>query len=163
MTAPRALGARLTAALVDRPIDPASLLTAVADHRTGATVLFLGTVRDTHDGRAVIGIDYHAYTSMAEREIRSVIEEAARRFDLVALAVEHRIGYLELGDVSVGVAASHPRRQPALDATACVIDEIKRRVPIWKREHYADGTREWVDPTRATQGAAMSAGAELPL
>ena len=146
----------LIASVVDRPIDPGALLDAVADHGTGATVLFLGTVRNVHDGRAVLGIDYHAYASMAEREMRAIAREATIRFDLTALAVEHRVGYLGLGEASVAIAASHARRQAALDATQYVIDEIKRRVPIWKREHYADGTREWVDPSRTSRPVAMS-------
>jgi molybdopterin synthase catalytic subunit len=73
--------------------------------------------------------------------------EAAEKFVGVSLVVEHRTGTLELGDVSVAVAASHAHRAPALDATRYVIEQLKKRVPIWKREHYADGTRDWVDPT----------------
>ena len=86
---------------------------------------------------------------MAERELGKIAREAADRFDGVALAVEHRVGALELGEVSVGVAAAHAHRGCALDATRYVIEELKMRVPIWKREHYADGSRDWVRPSAA--------------
>lgn len=136
------------AAIVTRPIDVPALIGEVASAGSGATSLFLGTVRDVNDGRAVTGMEYTAYDAMAARELAAIAREAAERFGDVALVVEHRIGTLELGDVSVAIAASHAHRRHALDATRFVIEEIKRRVPIWKREHYLDGTREWVDPTR---------------
>jgi molybdopterin synthase catalytic subunit len=134
-------------AVVTRPVDAAALLGDVASVSHGATSLFLGTVRDMNDGRAVIGIEYAAYRTMAESELRRIASEAVARFGTDALVVEHRIGALELGDVSVAIAVSHAHRDNALDATRFVIEELKKRVPIWKREHYADGTREWVDPT----------------
>lgn len=140
---------RAHARIVTQPIDVATLVHAVADHGAGATALFLGTVRNVHDDRPVSGIDYQAYVVMAERELRAIVAEAGQRFATRAIAVEHRVGFLSLGETSVGIAASHARRAPAFDAARYVIEEIKRRVPIWKREHYADGTREWVDPTRA--------------
>jgi molybdopterin synthase catalytic subunit len=138
------------AAIVTREIAPAALITEVQWNALGAISLFLGTVRDTNDGRKVAGIDYSAYTSMAESELEAIVAEAQDRFGVTALVVEHRIGALALGDVSVAIAAAHPHRAPALDCTRFVIEEIKKRVPIWKRERYVDGTREWVDPTRAS-------------
>jgi molybdopterin synthase catalytic subunit len=138
------------AAIVTREIAPAALITEVQSNALGAISLFLGTVRDTNDGRKVAGIDYSAYTSMAESELEAIVAEAQDRFGVTALVVEHRIGALALGDVSVAIAAAHPHRAPALDCTRFVIEEIKKRVPIWKRERYVDGTREWVDPTRAS-------------
>jgi molybdopterin synthase catalytic subunit len=140
---------RAHARIVTEPIDAASLLHAVADQGAGATALFLGTVRNTHDDRPVSGIDYQAYVVMAERELQTIVAEAAERFGTRGIAVEHRVGLLGLGETSVGIAASHARRAPAFDAARYVIEEIKRRLPIWKREHYADGTRGWVDQTRA--------------
>jgi molybdopterin synthase catalytic subunit len=136
-------------AIVARAIDVAAIIAEVSSESTGATSLFLGTVRDVNDGRAVTGMAYSAYDAMASRELAKIAAEAAARFDGVALVVEHRTGELALGDVSVAIAAAHAHRRHALDATRWVIDELKRRVPIWKREHYADGTREWIDPTRA--------------
>ena len=84
---------------------------------------------------------------MAVREMQAIVDEASERFPGVRLALVHRVGPLALGDVSVGIAAAHAHRAPALEATRFVIEQLKRRVPIWKREHYTDGTREWVDPT----------------
>ena len=141
-------------ALVSRPIDAATLLAEVAGPAYGASALFLGTVRDMHDGRLVTGMDYTAYEAMAASELERIGTEAAVRFATPSLVIEHRIGALELGDVSVAIAVAHAHRAAALDATRWVIDELKRRVPIWKREHYADGTSEWVDPTRPRAGAA---------
>lgn len=136
-------------ALVRAPIDVAALLAEVSDATSGATSLFIGTVRDVNDERAVEGIDYSAYDAMALREMEVIAREAVERFGTSHVVVEHRLGYLALTEASIAIAVSHPRRAPAMDATRYVIEEIKKRVPIWKREHYSDGTREWVDPTRA--------------
>jgi molybdopterin synthase catalytic subunit len=152
------VASRLLVALVDRPIDPRTLIDRVADEAAGATALFLGTVRNTHAGRSVVGIDYQAYSAMAEREMRAIVTEAGHRFEVAAISVEHRVGYLAVGEVSVAIAASHAHREAALGATHFVIDEIKQRVPIWKREHFTDGTSEWVDPTRTTTPSVVSAG-----
>ena len=134
-------------AIHDRPIDLAALLAEVAAPANGAAILFVGTVRDVNDGRAVTGIDYSAYLAMARRELDAIAGEVASRYETPHVVVEHRLGHLALGEASVAVAVAHPRRAPAYDASRQVIEELKRRVPIWKREHYADGTREWVDPT----------------
>ena len=138
------------AALVTRAIDPGAMIAEVRESGIGAVSLFLGTVRDVNDGRAVSGIDYSAYVSMAEEEMQQILAEAEDRYGVSAIAVEHRVGPLALGDVSIAIAAAHPHRAPALDATRFVIDEIKIRVPIWKLEHYVDGAREWVDPTQSS-------------
>ncbi len=142
-------------ALVARAIDPAALIEKIASVGYGAISLFAGTVRDTNDGRAVTAIDYSAYNSMAESQLEQIAAEAEDMFGVSALIVEHRIGLLSLGEVSVAIAAAHAHRAPALDCTRYVIEEIKKRVPIWKMEHYVDGKREWVDPT-ASSGAATT-------
>lgn len=140
-------------AIVERPLDPAALLAEVASDSSGAATLFVGTVRNVNDGRAVTGIDYTAYGPMAERELAAVAKEASERFGTERIVVEHRVGALRLGEASIAIAVSHARRTAAMDAQRFVIEEVKKRVPVWKREHYADGTREWVDPTRATLAA----------
>ena len=140
-------------AIVEAPIDAAALLAVVTSPSTGATTLFLGTVRDVNDGRAVTGIEYSAYTAMAGEELQRVANEAAARFDGIRVVVEHRIGTLHLEDVSVAIAVAHARRAPAMDAQRFIIEELKRRVPIWKREHYVEGDWQWVDP--AAQSATM--------
>ncbi|MCC6319494.1 MAG: molybdenum cofactor biosynthesis protein MoaE [Gemmatimonadaceae bacterium] len=146
----------MRSALVHEPIDGAALLAEVASHASGASTLFVGTVRDVNDGRSVVGIDYTAYETMAARELASIVSEASTRFETPHVVVVHRLGTLDLGEASVAIAVSHERRAPSMDAARWIIEELKRRVPIWKREHYVDGSREWVDPTRL--GAAVTGG-----
>jgi molybdopterin synthase catalytic subunit len=142
-------------AIVDRPLSSATILAEVASASNGAVVLFIGTVRDENDGRAVSSIEYAAYVPMAERELAAIVGEACARFGTTDVVVEHRIGRLALGEASVVIAVAHPHRAAAYDGSRWVIEEIKRRLPIWKREEYVDGSREWVDPTgRAATVAA---------
>jgi len=134
----------MRSAIVDRPIDPAALLREVAAHHNGATVLFVGTVRDVNDGAAVTALDYSAYTPMAARELDDIVAGAAERWDTRHIVVEHRVGALALGDVSVAIAVAHPHRGEAYEASRHIIEALKQRLPIWKREHYADGRSDWV-------------------
>jgi molybdopterin synthase catalytic subunit len=143
------------ASVITREIDPASLINEVGSPQCGAISLFIGTVREVNDGRSVTAIEYSVYKSMADAELERILDEAEERFGVSALVIEHRIGLLGLGDVSVAIAAAHAHRAPALDCIRYVIEEIKTRVPIWKKEHYVDGTREWVDPTRAAQASSV--------
>jgi len=140
-------------ALVDRPIDVGALVAEVAKTGNGATLVFIGTVRDVNNGRAITGMDYTAYNSMAERELTEILGEAAGKFETTDMVVEHRVGTLGLGDASVVIAVAHPHRGPAYDASRYVIEQLKQRVPIWKLEHYVDGTREWVGAHVGTRGA----------
>jgi molybdopterin synthase catalytic subunit len=150
----------MRSALVRRRIDPAALLAEVQRPHNGASVLFVGTVREMNDARPVTGMEYTAYEAMAERELERIVGEAVDRFGTDDIVVEHRLGALDVGEVSVGIVAAHPSRAGAFDASRYVIEQLKRRVPVWKLEHYVDGTREWVDPT--TQAAALGAAAERP-
>jgi molybdopterin synthase catalytic subunit len=131
-------------AIVGRPIDGCALLGEVASHRNGAAVLFVGTVREVNDGSPVSGLDYSAYTEMAERELAAIVGEAAERWGTADIVVEHRVGTLDLGEASVAIAAAHPHREEAFEAARYIIEELKKRAPIWKREHYVDGRTEWV-------------------
>lgn len=135
----------MRAALVTRPLDIAALVAEVAHPGTGATTLFVGTVRDQHEGRAVSGIDYEAYGPMALRELETILAEAAERFATDRVVVEHRLGTLAVTEASIAIAVAAPRRVAALEAQRYVIEAVKARVPIFKREHYVDGTRAWVD------------------
>ena len=144
-------------AIVEAPIDIARIVERVSKSANGATVLFLGTVREVNDGRGVTGIEYTAYRSMAERELAAIVEEAAVLADSNDVAVEHRLGELAVGDCSVAVAVAHPHRARAFEAARYVIEELKERVPIWKREQYVDGTREWVRAT-STHTEMVDAG-----
>ena len=148
-------------AIVNGPIDVPALIAEVGADRNGATILFIGTVRDVNDGRAVTGMAYTAYRGMAERELDTIVGEAVVEFGTDDIVVEHRVGVLDLGEASVAIAVAHPHRGAAYDASRYVIEQLKRRVPIWKLEHYVDGTRAWVDPTSEGRAprAAESHGA----
>lgn len=135
-------------ALVERPLDCGVLLRELADPRYGATALFVGTVRSLNDGREVTSIEYTAYAEMAIREMSTILGEAERRYEGCVLIAEHRIGLVSVSEASIAIVAAHQHRSCALDALRYVIDEIKTRVPIWKREHYTDGSTSWVDPTQ---------------
>jgi molybdopterin synthase catalytic subunit len=135
--------------IVDEPIDVAALYSSVVGAGVGAISVFLGTVRDSNDGHAVTGIDYDAYRPMAELELARIVAEVQQEIPGVVISTVHRLGTLGIGDVSVAIAAGHARRKQAMLATQQVIELIKERVPVWKLEHYADGRREWVDPSGA--------------
>ncbi|HET9424865.1 MAG TPA: molybdenum cofactor biosynthesis protein MoaE [Gemmatimonadaceae bacterium] len=138
------------AAIVTAPIDTAAVLREVESPAHGASILFVGTVREVNDGRPVQGMDYTAYVAMAEKEMAAIAREAAAKFPESAVVIVHRIGELAIGEASVAVATAHAHRDAAYGASRYAIEQLKKRVPIWKREHYADGTREWIDPTRSS-------------
>ena len=145
------------ARITDRPLDPTALCARVAGPGAGALVLFCGTVRNETAGRAVVALEYEAYAPMAERVLREIAETARARHGCHAVAVEHRVGRLEVGDVSVAIATSAPHRAQAYDASREVIERLKREAPIWKREVYADGASAWVgtpgEPAQAESAA----------
>ncbi len=128
------------------PIDVSGLGALVLRPAHGAVTSFVGHVRDHHGGRAVARLTYSAYAAMAEAECAAITTEAMRRWDVVVV-IRHRLGDLVVGDVAVAVAVGSAHRAEGFDACRFVIEEVKRRVPIWKHEHYADGSAEWVDPT----------------
>ena len=134
-------------AVVEQAISVIDLMRYVEVASVGAVSLFVGTVRNLNDGRAVSGIDYEAYQPMAERQLTAIATEVCASTPGLRLAIEHRIGTLQVGEISVAIAAGHARRAAALTSAQLVIEQIKHRVPIWKREHYVDGERRWVDPT----------------
>jgi molybdopterin synthase catalytic subunit len=133
-------------ALSAEPIGVAPLRAQLESARAGAVVCFEGLVRENSQGRAVTALEYHAYLPLAEREGACILDEAAARFAIERALCVHRVGRLAIGELAVwvGVAAAH--RDEAFAACRYVIDETKRRVPIWKREHYVDGPADWVDP-----------------
>jgi len=135
----------MNVSLVHGPIDIASLAATVAKDSNGATAIFVGNVRSSNEGRPVTGIEYSAYDEMAEREMESILSEAGKKFGVADASIEHRLGTLRVGEASIGVAVAHPHRGAALDALRYIVDETKRRAPIWKLEHYTDGSREWVN------------------
>lgn len=128
------------------PIDYAAVTESVRSPAAGAVVLFLGTVRELTDGRQTTALDYEAYPQMAERKLQELVDVACQRWPVTHVAVVHRLGRLELGDVCVAVAVSCPHRQEAFLAGKFLIDELKAAAPIWKRENWADGAVAWVHP-----------------
>lgn len=131
-------------AIVRDPIDVAAIARSVRTDACGAVTTFAGVVREmSDDGRPVTGLSYEAHESMAAAEFEAIAQEARGRFGPCEIAVAHRIGDLQVGDVAVAVAVGAPHREAAFDACEFTIDELKRRAPIWKKEHYAQGDSEW--------------------
>ena len=129
------------------PLDVAAQREAMLHARAGAHASFEGWVRDHNDGRAVSGLHYDAYARIAEEEGARVINEAIDRFDIVDAACIHRTGDLEVGDLAVWVGVTAGHRDAAFAACRFIIDEVKSRVPIWKRERYRDGDAGWLHPS----------------
>jgi molybdopterin synthase catalytic subunit len=132
--------------LTYEPIDFAALTESVRSNQAGAVVLFLGTVREMTGGQRTVALDYDGYRPMAEAKLAELEAEARSRWPVTHAALVHRLGHLELGDVSVAVAVSAPHRHQAFEAGRFLIDTLKEVVPIWKKENWADGTTEWVHP-----------------
>ncbi|HEV7588906.1 MAG TPA: molybdenum cofactor biosynthesis protein MoaE [Longimicrobium sp.] len=132
------------AAVTAEPIDAARLLGDSLSPDDGAALLFWGVVRNQNEGRAVSHLEYHAYAEMAERTMHRIGEEAIARFGVGDVRVVHRVGRLDVGEASVAIAVASPHRAEAYEASRYVIEELKRRVPVWKREGYVDGESEWV-------------------
>jgi molybdopterin synthase catalytic subunit len=132
------------AAISDQPLDLAAHEAAADDPRAGARVVFRGVVRSADHGREVIELEYEGHPS-AERVLAEVAAEFAAEPDVLALAVSHRVGKLAIGDVALVAVVSTAHRAPAFDVCARLVDEVKRRLPIWKRQVFADGTDEWVN------------------
>jgi molybdopterin synthase catalytic subunit len=129
--------------LVDGPIAVEAVIAEVEDERAGAIATFQGTVRRRSRGRTVIALEYEAYEGMAEKLMAELAAGVEQRYDLCAVAITHRVGRCEIGDVSVAIAVSAPHRQDALSACRDLIDELKERVPLWKKELY-EGGEEWI-------------------
>jgi len=130
--------------LSERPLELEPLIAAVRSDACGAIVTFLGVVREiSDDERPVSGLTYEAYPEMALLEMRSIVAEASVKFGEAFVALAHRVGVLALGEASVAIAVAAPHRGVAFDACEYVIDELKRRVAIWKQEHYLEGAPVW--------------------
>ena len=126
------------------PLSVDEVHAAVADPAAGAIALFIGTVRDHDHGRAVAELSYSAHPSGAE-QLRLVAEKVAARYPVRALAAVHRTGDLDIGDVAVVVAAAADHRDEAFKACRALIEDLKANVPVWKKQHFAEGESEWVN------------------
>ncbi|MGH7700446.1 MAG: molybdenum cofactor biosynthesis protein MoaE [Gemmatimonadales bacterium] len=142
--------------LTRNPISPDVLLRAVAAPECGGTCLFLGTVRNAPEHGGVTAIAYSAYDAMAEAELDRIAAEARERWPGCRLGVTHRLGRVPLGEASVAIAAAAPHRADAFAACRYAIEEIKRRLPVWKKEYRLDGSTTWVEPgVSAPDGARV--------
>lgn len=131
--------------VTDRPLDPAAALKEVERDAAGAVAVFVGTVRDHSDGHTgVTHLDYEAFESRVEEVIARIVDEARSRWPILAGVVEHRVGRVDLGEPAVVVAVSSAHRDDAFDAARYLIDELKERAPLWKKEHWPGGA-EWVE------------------
>ncbi len=132
--------------IVRDAIDPRALEDAVRTDACGGIVTFLGVVRENaQDGRAVTGLSYEAHEEMTLDTFAAISAEVRERFASVRLRIVHRVGELRIGEIAVAVCAAAPHRGQAFDACKYAIDQLKARAPIWKKEHYVDGSGEWIE------------------
>jgi molybdopterin converting factor subunit 1 len=129
--------------LTEGPVNMTAVVVEVVDERAGAIATFIGTVRGQSRGREVIALEYEAYEDMAEQVMAEIADDVQARYDLCKVAIMHRTGRVEVGETSVAIAVSAPHRQDALAACADVIENLKARVPLWKKELY-EGGEEWI-------------------
>ncbi len=132
--------------LTREPIDYHALTESVRRPGCGAVVTFLGTVRDLTGDQVTVALDYEAYSGMAEKKLAEIEADTRARWPVGDIAMIHRLGHLEVGEISVAVAVSCPHRAQAFEACRHAIDRLKELVPIWKKENWADGRTEWVHP-----------------
>lgn len=130
-------------AITNEKIDISELVSEVTDANAGAIATFLGTVRELTNGKKTLYLQYEAYAPMAEKKLRQIGEEIIAEHPQAKVAIVHRIGRLEISDVAVAIAVSTPHRPAAFEACRYAIERIKQIVPIWKKEHWEDGTY-WV-------------------
>ncbi|MBI3408683.1 MAG: molybdenum cofactor biosynthesis protein MoaE [Planctomycetes bacterium] len=140
-------------------IDYQNLTEQVRRNDCGAVVTFLGTVRDLTDGRTTVALDYEAYPGMAEKKMAEIEADTRRQWPVGDMVLEHRLGRLEVGEISVAAAVSCPHRAQAFEACRYAIDRLKELVPIWKKENWADGTTEWVHPDNHPRDSKTHPGA----
>ena len=134
--------------LADTPVDTATLRANLLDDRVGAYAGFEGWVRNHNAGRAVAGLRYEAYITLAESEGERILDEARSRYDILDAHCVHRIGELAIGELAVWVGVTAAHRDAAFAACRFIIDEVKARVPIWKHEGYVEGEAGWLHPRR---------------
>ncbi len=133
--------------ITEAPLDLNALLQETEDPASGALVIFTGTVRNENDGRPVQGMTYEAHTALAEKVLRQIEAEVLERFPVRRCRIQHRIGALQLGEPSVYVVVRAGHRAEAFQAARYGIDEVKKRAPIWKEEHYITGDSRYLDGT----------------
>lgn len=153
---PPVSGGSAAAELVDGPIDVASSVAAVSGPGRGAVVVFLGTVRDHHAGRPVEKLTYSAYRAMALEGLRRIAADLEGAHQDLRAAIVHRLGEVPVGEPSVVIAIASPHRAAAYEASRTALERLKAEIPIWKREHYADGGEAWREEEPLTRTARAS-------
>lgn len=137
-------------------LDPSKLTDLVRDRSSGGFVSFEGWVRDHHEGKAVLSLSYEAYPALAIKEGSRILAEATARFPVRRAVCVHRVGHLGIGGLAVWVGVSSDHRHEAFEACEWIIDQVKHRVPVWKKEFFADGSVEWVRCDRCAEGGGQS-------
>ena len=137
--------------MTETSIEPDTLRRELFDHAAGAYASFEGWIRNLNEGQEVLRLEYEAYAPLALSEGQKVVEEAKRKFEVLHAYCVHRTGLLELGECAVWVGVSSGHRDEAFHACRYIIDEVKVRLPIWKKEHYVDGHSGWVNCERCAQ------------
>lgn len=140
--------------ITEKPIDVQKVIDTASSLGAGAVNVFVGTVRNTAHGKNVLWLEYEAYEAMVVAEIKKIIDEATNRWDLLGWAVSHRVGTLKPGEVTLAIAVSTPHRQDAFEACSFILDNVKERTPIWKKEVFEDG-EGWIS---ASAVGAMAGG-----
>ncbi len=129
----------------EQPITPNALKAQIETPQSGACLCFEGWVRNHNEGKPVERLEYSAYQELANKEGQRILDEAKQRFAIDKVVCQHRIGLLEIGDMAVWVGVSSAHRGSGFDACRYIIDEVKARVPIWKKEHYSNGATDWIN------------------
>ncbi len=137
-------GADISCQVSDHPINPGEILDFISDLGHGAQTIFLGSVRSSNQGREVIAVAYDAFEPLAERALHEIALEAIARWGELRICVRHRVGELRVGEASVGIGVTSRHRDEAYKASRYIIEQLKQRVPIWKKEIYSDGETQWL-------------------
>lgn len=130
--------------LSPRPLEGRDLAKGLVNPAAGACVAFVGRVRDRHRGRRVVALEYEAAVAQAKREFRKIVAESRKEFKTCDIRCVHRVGRVAAGRMAVWIGVTAPHRNAAFAACQYVIDELKKRLPIWKKEHYKDGGSAWL-------------------
>lgn len=142
--------------IVSEKIDTAAVLDSVSSPRAGASVLFVGTTRQFTGDRETTQLSYECYEAMAIAKLEELSARAKERWDVIHCAIVHRVGEVAIEEASVAVAVSTAHRKASFEAAEWLMEELKKQVPIWKKEHWADGDQQWIhDSTSASDGEEL--------